>query len=79
MTDTDIVKRLRALAAALAQGEWVALTTTCSTAADEIERLRKERDSARRMYCSEVARGGTSPASVADSLGWDFGDGQSNA
>jgi hypothetical protein len=42
MTDLDIVTRLRALAAALAQGEWVALTTTCSTAADEIERLRAE-------------------------------------
>jgi hypothetical protein len=48
-SDNDIVKRLRALAAALAQGEWVALTTTCSTAADEIERLRKELEESERL------------------------------
>ena len=36
----DIVTRLRALANALAMGEWIALTETCATAAAEIERLR---------------------------------------
>ena len=68
----DIVSELRAWQKA-------GTDSVVGRAADEIERLRKERDSARRMYCSEVARGGTSPASVADSLGWYFGDGQSNA
>ena len=68
----DIVSELRAWQKA-------GTDSVVGRAADEIERLRKERDSARRMYCSEVARGGTSPASVADSLGWDFVDGQSNA
>ncbi len=49
------------------------------SAAAEIERLREEldearleRDSARKMYCSEMAHDGTSPADVADALGWDL-------
>ena len=51
MKDPDIVLRLRALANTLARGEWLALTATCKTAADEIERLRAERDEARREVC----------------------------
>lgn len=46
----NIVTRLRALANALAIGEWIALTETCATAADEIERLRVELDGARLAY-----------------------------
>lgn len=50
-------------------------------AADEIERLRAERDEARRMYCEEAfchrfnERGGegtiTDPRQIAHSMGWD--------
>lgn len=37
-----------------------------------INTLRVERDSARRMYCSEIARDGQSPGDVAAALGWDI-------
>lgn len=37
-----------------------------------INTLRAERDSARRMYCSEIAHDGNSPADVAAALGWDI-------
>ncbi len=80
----DIVTRLRALAKALEMGEWPALTETCATAADEIERLRAERDAARRWVCrfdadsrSNDARScGMSdhfncPKQIAQERGWD--------
>ena len=44
-------------------------------AANEITRLRKERDEARRMYCKKVENAsrqyGTSANDVAKQLGWD--------
>ena len=39
-------------------------------AADEIKRLRKERDEARRMYCHEMWDS-QNPHDLADDLGWD--------
>lgn len=60
MTDRDLVSRLRALANALEMGEWPALTETCATAADEIEKLRAERDEARR-WCFELWAGDVKP------------------
>jgi hypothetical protein len=71
MTDPDIVLRLRALANALAHGEWLALTATCKTAADEIERLRKERDEARREVCNMMHKTGFLNGDYAHSRGWD--------
>ena len=69
---TDIVAELRAWQKA-------GTDSVIGRAADEIERLREEldearleRDSARKMYCSEMAHDGTSPADVADALGWDI-------
>ena len=63
----DIVAELRAWQKA-------GTDSVVGRAADEIERLRKERDSARRMYCSEVARNGSLPAAIADAFGWDLVD-----
>jgi starvation-inducible outer membrane lipoprotein len=84
MTDPDNVIRLRALANALARGEWLALTATCTTAADEIERLRAERDEARRSVCEmSIQLGGvyrrvggktvevTTPEGCAEIMRWD--------
>lgn len=74
---SELVTRLRSLADALAVGEWIALTETCATAADEIERLRAERDEARR-WCCELWAGDVKPrntkmtaADYADSLCWN--------
>jgi hypothetical protein len=72
MTDPDIVLRLRALANALAHGEGLALTATCKTAADEIERLRKERDEARREVCNLMYQKGFPTGDYAKGRGWDF-------
>ena len=61
---TDIVERLRALSAALLEGEFVALTETVTQSADEIMQLRQqvkdlraERDSIRRTFCFIIASG----------------------
>ena len=69
MTDepTDIVTRLRGL--------WQdndCTSTLMDQAADEIERLRKERDEARREACRWMAEviGGT-PEEHAAEMGWD--------
>ena len=73
MTDDDIVTRLR-------NAPWTT-ADDCNAAADEIERLRKERDEARRMYCEEAfchrfnELGGeatiTDSRQIAHSMGWD--------
>jgi predicted acylesterase/phospholipase RssA len=50
------------------------LTRTNLLAADEIERLRAERDEARRMVCASRSLAGAFeilPSSVAKDLGWD--------
>ena len=49
-----------------------ALTERLSLAIHERDEARRERDSARRMYCSEMAHDGNSPADVAEALGWDI-------
>ncbi len=64
MTDPDIVVRLRQGWLAhwdtdvrfvmVYASEWVRLTNLTTESADEIERLRAERDEARRMYCYAI-------------------------
>ena len=71
MADPDIVARLR--------GFWLpndTMSVIRDEAADEIERLRAERDEARRLYCravEEIEHGMTNETErmVADYLGWD--------
>lgn len=52
MADPDIVVRLYKLTEMLDEIEWRDELVTTSEAAAEIERLRKERDEARREVCS---------------------------
>jgi predicted transcriptional regulator len=53
MSSDDIVARLRQLASAMSEAKFPALEATALQAADEIERLRKERDEARREVRDE--------------------------
>ena len=74
MTDSDIVARLRAIT-------WTNMAmlgsdALCQEAADEIERLRAERDEARREVCRDEAwRKSPSPPctarQIAERRGWD--------
>jgi hypothetical protein len=66
MTDTDIVTRLRDFAA---MDDWPFI----AEAADEIERLREERDEARQRYCIAVSEHGESAEAqqIAKDEGWD--------
>ena len=44
----------------------------CQEAADEIERLRKERDEARRLWCIEIGElYSSSPLALSKEQGWD--------
>jgi len=52
--NNDIVARLRVLTKTLLLGDFKGLAETTESAADEIERLRKERDEARRMYLAST-------------------------
>ena len=74
MTD-EVVDRLRALQRAFNDP-----TSLAAMAADEIERLRKERDEARRRLCVEIFEveghpsgwnGVRGAAGIAERLGWD--------
>lgn len=68
---TDIVDQLREMAGPI-------VPNVCTMAADEIERLRKERDEARLAYCREVLvlygdadeQYRLGPAEVARRKGW---------
>lgn len=88
----DIVARLRELDKELVEDEDVVADFSCvEKAADEIERLRKERDEARRLFCEldaemygrfgdkdrlVVHRASYLPSDAAKKRGWDcFKDG----
>jgi hypothetical protein len=68
----DIVTRLRVLLSkcciAPAMGVW---SRDLRDAADEIERLRNERDEARREVCVLMQRTGFLRGDYADERGWD--------
>ena len=59
----DIVARLRR----------IGTISDCEAAADEIERLRKERDEARRLVCYDdwLYKPGMSARKIAAERGWD--------
>ena len=69
---TDNVSRLATIAKMMEDGNWHSSAKVVLAAADEIERLRKERDEARREICRMVfASGGIRPAEYAKTIGWD--------
>lgn len=62
----DIVARLRDTTSGYT------LRTVFDEAADEIERLRAERDEARRLWCIDIGElYSSSPLSLAKERGWD--------
>lgn len=73
----DIVARLRVYAKARIEGGWATVfRADLHAAADEIERLRKERDEARVIACDMFARRCTAnrltkARSYAQHMGWD--------
>ncbi len=83
MADPDIVVRLRQGWLAhwdtdvrfvmVYASEWVRLTNLTTESADEIERLRAERDEARRDVCEYTAllNSRASMEEVAEQRGWD--------
>lgn len=79
MTD-DIVARLRLWADGLEKQHAVSLAVAIREAADEIERLRNERDEARRRLCAELLeveghpcgwKGARGAEGIAERLGWN--------
>jgi transposase-like protein len=73
----DIVNRLRAWSRQAAEQGVAEVTDGLLAAADEIERLRKQRDEARREICHMVfASGGIRPAEYAKAIGWDCFEGE---
>ena len=73
-TDHDIVARLRVYANASIDGGWASVfRADLNIAADEIERLRKERDEARRYACDNNPFG-LSQWQLAKIKGWDCFD-----
>lgn len=79
MTD-DIVTRLRELASSMSEARFPALEATALQAAAEIERLRTERDEARRRLCVELLEveghpcgwnGSRGAKGIAERLGWN--------
>ena len=81
MADPDIVVRLRQGWLAhwdtdvrfvmVYASEWVRLTILTTESADEIERVRAERDEARRALCIAMADDITSATEFAAQRGWD--------
>ena len=74
MSDPDIVIRLRLYANASIDGSWASVfRADLNIAADEIKRLRAERDEVRKSYCSlmEAYRGGDGRV-TANKLGWGY-------
>lgn len=70
----DIVTRLRVLTDTLLLGDFQGLAATTASAADEIERLRTERDEARREVCNNEANHlptMADPRREAKRRGWD--------
>lgn len=79
-SDNDIVARLRLWAEGVEKQKAVVLAVAITEAADEIERLRAERDEARRRLCVELLeveglpvgwKGKRGAAGVAERMGWD--------
>lgn len=68
MSDPDIVSRLRLWAEGVEKQKAVVLAVAITEAADEIERLRKERDEARREVCNLSIH---TPRDYALERGWD--------
>lgn len=64
MNDTELVRRLRDCTC-IPHGE------ICREAADEIERLRKERDEARRLVCRHTKKTYRTLRETAEERGWD--------
>jgi len=73
MAGDDIVARLRLYAQKQRETKSSVLGLLLSDAADEIERLRAERDEVRQSYCSlmEAYRGGDGRV-TANKLGWGY-------
>ena len=71
----DIVTRLRAWSDNAKEQDATEIVVGLCQAADEIERLRKERDEARQLYCErllEISRQQDCNAKwFADEMGWD--------
>ena len=78
MTDTDIVNRLHAIMCSNIGCSDLRISMTAKLAADEIERLRAERDEARRevceLRCSPPERFIGLPHELAKVNGWDCFD-----
>jgi len=55
MDDIDIVIQLKRIAKTMEAGHWVSSSKAVRDAAAEIERLRAERDEARRETCYELS------------------------
>ena len=72
MAGDDIVARLRLYAQKQRETKSSVLGLLLSDAADEIERLRAERDEARRLWCIDIGElYSSSPLSLAKERGWD--------
>jgi hypothetical protein len=75
MTSDDIAARLRLYANASIEGSWSAVfRLDLNIAADQIERLRIERDEARRMVCGLDADLMEDQREYARNRGWDCFD-----
>jgi hypothetical protein len=73
-TDNDIVPRMRLWAEGLQNQKDVVLAVAITEAADEIERLRAERDEARREVCESDADTHGGALLEAERRGWDCFD-----
>lgn len=67
----DTVNRLRIWADGMEKQTNVVVSVLMTEAADEIERLRKERDEARMDICELIAYNGRTPEDMARERGWD--------
>ena len=73
MADDDIVPRLRLWAEGVQNQKAVVMAVAITEAAEEIKRLRAERDEARRQICEMLHEegNGRTPEEWAERKGWD--------